>query len=866
VALRVVDPLLRAYAGAAGVYATLTAAAAAAGAGDTVQVRGDTVGYGETNVYIHAAASVWEGYAGDPLPRVDGLAAGTSILRCHGAGMTVRRLLLTNAGASAGVACVRLNSSNQIVSDLTVEVTGSGGIYSAATNPTIQRCTIDRAARRAVDLQSASGGLVENVAILGGAVCLSLGAGMTARHVTVAGTAATLRGVEILTAALLTNSLVIGCKAVGVSWAGVYLSNAGALVKYTSAWDNATNFLVVAGTKDASCDELEPLFIDRGAKNYRLVAPPNAAVDTGEATACADDLDGNPRPQGAAPDRGAYELQGTAPYVVGASASGYTSVAVVFDQDVTGVELEDDTAWAISPLGAGAAVAITAAAYDVPTRTVALTTSAHTPAEDYRVTAPDLIESLVGVAIDPAGKTADYLTDGNTWAVTIDGPRTITATFQFDPGVDVSAPAGWGVAVADGVSDVARLASGAQVGAVVTLTTDFDLTPGGIYGVTCPWLAAGVAEASATLLAACTHWGPTPPVVGPLQALIAATANELARQGGDPRTRLSVSLAPGATEAVVESTFGLPEAGTVRVGSEEIPYASRDGFRLFGFVRATVPAGQVTHPAGTEVVGVLSGHSSRERLATERIITLCPADALDALARDLGFPRPFSDMTAENLRAYLRARLYLASGPWTAVLRVLRPALAWTSVGNTNGAVRIAGADVWLDVPSTSLGGGVTVLHDRWIDVDGRLCRIVTADTTTTPGTTSLLLESRAGYFWQAADHVTDGQTDVAWELLAFRLRLDPNAARAAKPRGGLLVVYLYATQSAGSTFLITSGLALPQGRLERGKLSASSASIGDGQSFYLAAPYARTVREILEDVIPAGIEVKVVSLAQPSP
>ena len=94
---------------------------------------------------------------------------------------------------------------------------------------------------------------------------------------------------------------------------------------YREAGTFATNIVDKAIEAGVACDTADPLFADAGARDYHLrIGSP--AIDKGDApSAPAYDRDGAARPQGAAPDIGAYE------YVPG--SSGFICGIVVAQSD-----------------------------------------------------------------------------------------------------------------------------------------------------------------------------------------------------------------------------------------------------------------------------------------------------------------------------------------------------------------------------------------------------------------------------------------------------------------------------------------------------------------------------------------------------
>ena len=457
--------------------------------------------------------------------------------------------------------------------------------------------------------------------------------------------------------------------------------------------------------------------------------------------------------------------------------------------------------------------------------------------------------------------------DTRTIVVTLSGPVS---------GGSLLVPGAWSAIATDGASDDAEISAVAQdgTGAIITLTTEDDMTPGGLYDLTPPGDVPTLTASSVPFVV--TAWGPDPPQEPILEATMGAITARLADVYGAPRTRLRRALAPGDTVAYVESCYGMPTtAGRIRIGREkEATYTTRTGRRLEGLVRSDEWTTLETHPVKTEVIDDSLTYSMAARVFSESNPATCPDDALESVARMLGFPRPLRQMTDEDLRRYLTTRYYLEAGSWWAMFQVLRHAFRWASRTGANGVVRhVAGPPSWvyLDVPEASLPFS-SALQQRWIYVDGRLCRVATAYEAPhhAPATTTLLLYAHDGPYWQGAAPLADGAT-VDWELLAFRHQegqFVPAGGNPANNRVGLVRIQIFSPSSSGlgGTYLLSAGLTSaspPPGRYPRGKLSASAAVYPrpGRQGFYLSNPYARTTRRTLVDVVAAGVEVEVKSL-----
>ncbi|MFH1529223.1 MAG: lamin tail domain-containing protein [Pseudomonadota bacterium] len=98
------------------------------------------------------------------------------------------------------------------------------------------------------------------------------------------------------------NNIIVSNKG-GIN--AIYESNSKC--HHNLVWGNVDNYVGAAqtGTGDLT---LDPRFISPGSKDYRLQGD-SPAMDAGQTTFVVDDFDGSPRPMGAAPDLGAFEVQ-----------------------------------------------------------------------------------------------------------------------------------------------------------------------------------------------------------------------------------------------------------------------------------------------------------------------------------------------------------------------------------------------------------------------------------------------------------------------------------------------------------------------------------------------------------------------------
>jgi len=88
--------------------------------------------------------------------------------------------------------------------------------------------------------------------------------------------------------------------------------NAGNLTSANNIWYGSSSPIPVPGASELV--NVNPLFVDTTVGNLRLVSPTSPAIDRGTSltnTVVTADFDGNLRPQGSAPDIGAFEASGS---------------------------------------------------------------------------------------------------------------------------------------------------------------------------------------------------------------------------------------------------------------------------------------------------------------------------------------------------------------------------------------------------------------------------------------------------------------------------------------------------------------------------------------------------------------------------
>lgn len=731
------------------------------------------------------------------------------------------------------------------------------GFESSSANAGVLECTSIGASADTGISVTGSGSLVQN-AVIDGTHDYGINARGVVYYATITG--CTNQGLRANLAVTARNLIIANNPGVGIA-----LDHASADVDYVDYWNNGTDLTKTAGTEPTHFWTDDPLFVDAGAGDYHLQA---ASLCRGRAIDVGVTVDRDNLPRTGPFDLGAYQVQATPPTVVSADDWSFTRIDVVFSEamDPDEAALLNESLWAVTPLLGGPAVAVALVGIDPDFLTVhVIVTPAMGAATDYRVTAPATAQDAEGETIDPAGRSADFTTaSGDVLSASTPTRRTVAVVFEFTPaGGSLLDATAWLLEETDGVSDVPAIESVTQDGATITLTLTGPLSPGGAYEVTAPADIPGIGTTTAAFV--CDVWRTPLADEGVLEALTGAFGSQLAKAQGQPVTRLAAPLAPGDTMAEVESTLHMPATGgIVRIGPEKVPFGACASNQLTGLIRAANIVD--TYPIGTEVRDENYEWGQARRAWAETTLSKCPIDFVDVAARDKGSPAPLAAMPAADRRAYAVVRHYLDAGTWWAAFRVLREGFRWASKSGSNAETfaALSGGVRRIDVPTASLPAAD--LHDRWIEVGGRILRVRVGTTGVAAGMTTLYVEGAGGPTWEPSEDLADA-TGVSWELLAFRLVECQLGYYEADRLLGLLVVYIYATMAVlPSTYLVTSGLATPQSRLMRGKLSPWETIPGHSnhQSFYLAQPYRTAVLSMIEDVVPAGVEIRVVTRRAP--
>lgn len=448
--------------------------------------------------------------------------------------------------------------------------------------------------------------------------------------------------------------------------------------------------------------------------------------------------------------------------------------------------------------------------------------------------------------------------------------KTITVLLSGTPAADMALLASWAVERVDGVSDVSDIVTVTVGTTTVVLEMREMLTPGGWYLVSTSSIGCDPYASTADLvLDAPEAYGLE--VSDPerfLPALTRAAAGIFAGIGGTASTRLIAPLSRTDTAIRVETTAGWPDTGVVEIEGERIPYAYRNGQVVWGCTRdaeniAIYPQLAAPRPVGTEVRCVAASRqfSALEQANLERRLSTATGTMGERLAKDRGAARILAEQTSADVIGAAKVLWYLDRNTWWALYRVLRAALGWGQVSGTDASVEVDPVGTWLVCPGL-------VTHkpiDRWIEIEGNICHVVTG--TDASGTMKLLLSEESGPYWQAHG-LTHGMTGVSYSLMPFRIvpirggvLVDGSGNETAEESASAVGVYLYLSASdIPMTYFMDSADKIvgydPAG-LERpiaGKLMADENVSGtDVWPLYIIEPFVDEVRGLISDVVTAG-------------
>jgi hypothetical protein len=281
---------------------TITAAlASAVNLDDEVHIRAGT--YAEGDLVVQCG--LVKPFPGDEgLVIVDGSGVAFDTWRMNAAA-TLRGIQVIGPPTRE---CVQVSSDDVIIEDCDFSGTYANAIQNGGSNTlTVRRCEFSGTATgHAIDVGSGqTGTVIENVLVTGAhGKGIRPGSG-TCYHTTVVG--CTTDGYTLDGAVTVRNAIATGCGGIGFAF-----FHASANVDYSCTNGNVTPYSGSPGAPPFGTWSVphnittNPLYV--GGADYSLQNT-SPCKDTGTAVGVTDDLDGDVRPRGAGPDRGAYEFQ-----------------------------------------------------------------------------------------------------------------------------------------------------------------------------------------------------------------------------------------------------------------------------------------------------------------------------------------------------------------------------------------------------------------------------------------------------------------------------------------------------------------------------------------------------------------------------
>jgi len=283
-------------------HATIAAALAASGAGDTVQIRTGT--YAEGDLTRAASGIIVESHPDNVTPVYVDPPGGTSNGFRWFTDWTIRGssaspIIVRNAAGAA------LTHSGAVRNGVTVQwcevrTCGGIGIGPVGSLSTVDRCVVSRAGANGIAMDApATGTTVVNCLVRDttGTGIYVTGVGSQVLHSTAA--RCTVHGIQRGAGAAVRN-----CVAWGNTNRGVFGTNA--FVAYTISFANtAGNFDAPTGP---GCAEVDPGFVDAAANDFEPLGTASAMVDAGIDAGVTTSLNDVTRPEGTGYDIGPYEL------------------------------------------------------------------------------------------------------------------------------------------------------------------------------------------------------------------------------------------------------------------------------------------------------------------------------------------------------------------------------------------------------------------------------------------------------------------------------------------------------------------------------------------------------------------------------
>ena len=299
-------------------YATIQQAVDAAAAGDTVQI--GTGEFNEPLVTLHAGVTLQGAGPGETVLHGEILFEDFSA----GPGVVIRDLTVDGAGLAPTLpGAVTIQNGQGTVTGTVIQNHTRSGIRFAAGSWGEARGNVVRRNRNGIQADEGD----QPVTIADNVVAFNrmegivdhMRSGTRILHNTIIGNGfsqdATFGGAGIVSApetdAELRNNVIVSNNG------GIFVDDVGPTQSNNLVWGNAIDYLVLSNgspggvpSTAASGDVgLDPMFVDAAGGDFRLKAG-SPAIDRGLASSSSPtDFDGVARPQGTAPDLGAFEFQ-----------------------------------------------------------------------------------------------------------------------------------------------------------------------------------------------------------------------------------------------------------------------------------------------------------------------------------------------------------------------------------------------------------------------------------------------------------------------------------------------------------------------------------------------------------------------------
>ncbi|MCH7772450.1 MAG: T9SS type A sorting domain-containing protein [Bacteroidetes bacterium] len=195
-----------------------------------------------------------------------------------------------------------------------------------------------------------------------------------------------------------------------------FVGTTGTGISITGAGYNNTSYNLQSNTanvRGSNAITSDPLFTNPSNRDFTLLAG-SPAIDAGTALGSPYNVDknGSPRPLGNGWDMGAYENYSgpdvTPPQLQSATINNPTQIVLFFSESLDAQSAQDQNNYSIDN-----GISVLSAALSSNNRDVTLTTSEHSPNQQYTVTVNNVTD-LAGNTIDPQANSAQYFFEVDT--------------------------------------------------------------------------------------------------------------------------------------------------------------------------------------------------------------------------------------------------------------------------------------------------------------------------------------------------------------------------------------------------------------------------------------------------------------------